>query len=139
MIVFKLKKYSVKHFVFILISIFSLSISGLSQENPKPESSLVNAGKPIPKEVIKATREFRERLLADPFRPAYHFSFPEDNGMPGDPNGAFYHNGRYHLMFLYNSTGKGFVWGHASSADLLHWRPHPDAIVMRVALVGEDL
>jgi beta-fructofuranosidase len=43
--------------------------------------------------VIKATREFRERLLTDPYRPAYHFCFPEDDRRPGDPNGSFYRNG----------------------------------------------
>lgn len=79
--------------------------------------------------VIKATRAFRERLLTDPYRPAYHFSFPEDDGRPGDPNGAFYYNGLYHLMYLYKKTGSGFAWGHVSSPDLIHWRYHPDAIV----------
>ena len=48
--------------------------------------------------------------------------------MPGDPNGAFYHDGRYHLMYLYERRGGGFCWGHISSKDLLHWRHHPDAI-----------
>src|SRR6476620_7468219 len=75
------------------------------------------------------TRLFRERLISDPYRPAYHFAFPEVNGMPGDPNGAFYHDGRYHLMYLYNRVGSGFHWGHVSSTDLLHWRNHPDAIM----------
>ena len=49
-------------------------------------------------------------------------------GQPGDPNGAFYHNGRYHLMYLYNRAGSGFCWGHLSSGDLVHWRHHPDSI-----------
>lgn len=49
-------------------------------------------------------------------------------GMPGDPNGAFYPNGRDHLMYLYNRNGAGFSWGHISSSDLVHWRHHPDAI-----------
>jgi len=70
----------------------------------------------------------RERLLADPYRPGYHFCVPEDMGQPGDPNGAFFANGRYHLMYLYNRTGVGFCWGHISSHDLLHWRHHPDAL-----------
>ena len=38
------------------------------------------------------------------------------------------HNGRYHLMYLYNRSGSGFCWGHISSDDLVHWRHHPDAI-----------
>ena len=86
------------------------------------------AGGPVPDWVVRSTRSLRERLLADPYRPRYHFCVPEDMGMPGDPNGAFYSNGRYHLMYLYNRSGAGFCWGHVSSADLVHWRHHPDAI-----------
>ncbi len=82
----------------------------------------------VPDEVVRSARLLRERFLADPYRPRYHFCVPEDMGMPGDPNGAFYHNGRYHLMYLYNRNGSGFCWGHISSSDLVHWRQHPDAI-----------
>ncbi|MDP2337011.1 MAG: glycoside hydrolase family 32 protein [Bacteroidota bacterium] len=117
-----------KHFLLLLMAFLLLHLSAFSQNNPAPVPALVNPNQDISKEVLKATREFRERLLADPYRPAYHFCFPEDDGRPGDPNGAFYHDGRYHLMFLYNSTGNGFAWGHVSSTDMLHWRFHPDAI-----------
>jgi len=84
--------------------------------------------KPVPKFIIQSTRDFRERLLGDHYRPAFHFCEPEGAGSPGDPNGAFYYNGQYHLMYLYNREGRGFSWGHISSSDLLHWRHHPDAI-----------
>ena len=117
-----------KQFLLLLTAFFLVHLSAVSQEKPAPVPALVNANQDIPKEVIKATREFRERLLADPYRPAYHFCIPEGNGMPGDPNGAFYSKGRYHLMFLYNRSGDGFSWGHVSSKDLLSWRFHPDAI-----------
>ncbi|HLK55569.1 MAG TPA: glycoside hydrolase family 32 protein [Chthonomonadaceae bacterium] len=82
----------------------------------------------ITDEEIQGARQLRERFLADPWRPRYHFCVPEDRGEPGDPNGAFYYAGRYHLMYLYNRSGAGFCWGHISSADLVHWRHHPDAI-----------
>lgn len=86
-------------------------------------------------QAARSTRLFREKLLADPYRPGYHFTLPDDIGMPGDPNGAFFANGRYHLMYLYNRSGREywqkccFCWGHISSSDLIHWRHHPDAIV----------
>ena len=83
---------------------------------------------PVPDAAVRSTRLLRERLLADSRRPRYHFCLPEDMGEPGDPNGAFYYNGRYHLMYLYNRNGSGFCWGHVSSADLVHWRHHADAI-----------
>ena len=87
-----------------------------------------SSASPVPDAVVSSTRLLRERFLADPYRPRYHFCVPEDMGQPGDPNGAFYHDGRYHLMYLYNRTGSGFCWGHISSIDLLHWRHHPDSI-----------
>jgi beta-fructofuranosidase len=83
---------------------------------------------PVPDAAVRSARLLRERLLADPWRPRYHFCVPEDMGEPGDPNGAFYAAGRYHLMYLYNRSGVGFCWGHISSADLVHWQHHPDAI-----------
>ena len=74
-------------------------------------------------------KAFRERLLEDPSRPGYHFTIPEALAQPGDPNGAFFASGRYHLMYLYRHEERGFCWGHMSSTDLLHWRHHPDALV----------
>ena len=75
------------------------------------------------------TRKYRERLLNDPYRPTYHFAIPDDLGQPGDPNGAFYVDGVYHLMYLYRNTNTGGNhWGHISSIDLIHWRHHPDPL-----------
>lgn len=75
----------------------------------------------------RAARLYRERLLGDVWRPGYHFCVPDGDGRPGDPNGCFYAEGRHHLMYLYKRDGN-FCWGHASSADLLHWRHHADAL-----------
>ena len=80
-------------------------------------------------EAIENNRLFREKMLSDPYRPRYHFAIPEGIGMPGDPNGAFYANGRYHLMYLYDCNADKYRWGHMSSVDLLHWRSHPDALM----------
>ncbi len=133
----------------ILTTILStLTIVSLGIVSCQPEATKVpiteelgttwEAGLPVPKTVVRSTRAFRERLLSDPHRPAYHFVIPEDFGSAMDPNGAFYHNGRYHLMYLYRregSGGAGHSWGHVSSADLLHWRHHPDALVPSQELV----
>lgn len=76
-----------------------------------------------------SARAYRELLLADPYRPTYHFAVPDGCAMPGDPNGAFYADGTYHLMYLYrNLETERYQWGHMSSHDLLHWRQHPDAL-----------
>ncbi len=80
-------------------------------------------------EMIKHTREYREKLLQDKYRPAYHFAIPDGDGRPGDVNGTFFADGRYHLMYLYkNYQTNGYHWGHISSGDLLHWRCHQDAL-----------
>ena len=80
-------------------------------------------------DISNIVRQYRHKLLADPYRPGYHFAIPDDDGWPGDSNGAFYADGRYHLMYLYrNTAAKAYHWGHLSSVDLLHWREHPDAL-----------
>ncbi len=81
------------------------------------------------KDLSNATRIYREKLLDDPYRPGYHFAVPDNSGNPGDPNGAFFADGTYHLMYLYYHLEKEkFHWGHISSRDLLHWRHHPDCL-----------
>jgi len=87
--------------------------------------------------VCTVARRLRERIMADEDRPLYHFACIDGKAFPGDPNGAFFAKGRYHLMYLYQDPASGwgrnaisgFRWGHISSSDLLHWRHHPDAIV----------
>jgi len=89
-------------------------------------------------ELVEAQREFRDVLLSDPYRPTYHFVNPEGRGMPFDPNGAIFWNGKYHLCYIYqrddriaqdpDSKRNYDCWGHASSIDLLHWRFHKPAL-----------
>lgn len=74
-----------------------------------------------------ATRQLREKLLKDPYRPTYHLVTPEGLCGPFDPNGAIFWKGRYHLMYIVQ-TEKGHCWAHVSSIDLLHWRYHPLAL-----------
>ncbi len=109
----------------LLFLLFSVHCSSDRQKKVPEKKQQYDA---VPAEMLISTRKLRELLLSDPYRPAYHFCIPEGNGRPGDPNGAFWHNGRYHLMYLYNRAGSGFSWGHISSSDLLNWRNHPDAI-----------
>ena len=89
---------------------------------------------PVPASVMAVSRRLRERIMQDPHRPFYHFACIDGIASPGDSNGAFYSNGRYHLMYLYRKAGiagkdRKFAWGHMESVDLLHWRHLPDSIV----------
>lgn len=63
--------------------------------------------------------------------PRYHFVAPEGSCSPFDPNGALFWRGRYHLFYIFQDPSlprRGHCWGHASSADLVHWQFHPPAL-----------
>jgi len=63
------------------------------------------------------------------FRPQFHYS-PAVNWC-NDPNGLVYNNGVYHLFHQYNPFGNiwgHMSWAHATSKDLIHWKPLPLAI-----------
>ncbi len=110
-------------FDFLLLSFLFLPTSFLFAAENQPWGP----GNPVPREVIESARALRHHMLADPYRPGYHFVPPEDRCMPGDPNGALFYHGRYHLMYLFHD-GKVWGWGHISSKDLVHWRHHPTAL-----------
>ena len=81
-------------------------------------------------DMIDASRQLREIQISDPHRPTYHFINPEGWGMPFDPNGSIYWNGRYHMFYIIHDE-RGHIYGHASSKDLLHWRYHTPALYPR--------
>jgi len=71
----------------------------------------------------------RPNPVSDPQRPRYHF-LPAANWL-NDPNGLIHWKGQYHMFYQYNPNGPfhGTIhWGHAVSADLVHWADLPIAL-----------
>jgi sucrose-6-phosphate hydrolase SacC (GH32 family) len=88
---------------------------------------------------LRAARDLRAKLAADPHRPRYHLMPPD--GFWNDINGTLYWKGRYHVFFLGRQAPAAAtvlagcdterpreIWLHASSADLVHWIHHPPAV-----------
>lgn len=69
-------------------------------------------------------------LYRETHRPQFHFSAQKN--WINDPNGLVYYEGEYHLFFQHNPESvvwNNMTWGHAVSADLVHWKQLEHALL----------
>jgi autotransporter-associated beta strand protein len=78
--------------------------------------------------IVGATNLYSELL-----RPQVHYS--SQRGLINDVNGMIYDHGQYNLYYQHNpysldfgANGAERNWGHAISADMVHWQELPEAI-----------
>jgi beta-fructofuranosidase len=85
------------------------------------------------KSAVAAVRAAIPKAESDPTRPVYHFRPPAQ--WMNDICGAIYYSGYYHAFYQYNPFsgdrwGANYsLWGHARSADLVHWENLPWALL----------
>ena len=60
---------------------------------------------------------------------SYHLAHPAEGVATGDPNGAFYWKGRYHLFYIVGA--ERVSWAHVSSEDMVRWKWHPTTLTPR--------
>jgi fructan beta-fructosidase len=68
-------------------------------------------------------------LYDEASRPQFHIS--QKRGWNNDPNGMFYHDGKYYFFWQSNPAGRNWnnmYWGYATSPDMIHWTEHDRAL-----------
>lgn len=89
----------------------------------------LNAPMPAPLELAQQALRDGLSRVTDDYRPTYHLAPPV--GWMNDPNGVVYFQGEYHVFYQhhpFDAKWGPMYWGHAKSADLVHWQHLPIAL-----------
>ncbi|MGQ3318112.1 glycoside hydrolase family 32 protein [Pseudomonas brassicacearum subsp. neoaurantiaca] len=89
----------------------------------------MNAPMPSPLEHAQQALSEGQSRLIDDYRPDYHLA--PVAGWMNDPNGVVFFRGEYHVFYQhhpFDAKWGPMYWGHAKSADLVHWQHLPLAL-----------
>jgi sucrose-6-phosphate hydrolase SacC (GH32 family) len=96
----------------------------------EPTSAPIAADKSDEQWIAEAVPQSLDVYYHEAWRPQFHFT--SCRYWMNDPNGLVFYEGTYHLFFQQNPRGilapwdmkppTGPCWGHAVSADLVHWK-----------------
>ncbi|WP_417692411.1 glycoside hydrolase family 32 protein [Pseudomonas sp.] len=89
----------------------------------------MNAPMSAPLELAQQALSAGLSRVTDDYRPDYHLAPPA--GWMNDPNGVVYFRGEYHVFYQhhpFDAKWGPMYWGHAKSADLVHWQHLPIAL-----------
>ncbi|MHA6788394.1 glycoside hydrolase family 32 protein [Pseudomonas bijieensis] len=89
----------------------------------------MNAPMPTPLERAQQALSDAQSRVIDDYRPDYHLA--PVAGWMNDPNGVVFFRGEYHVFYQhhpFDAKWGPMYWGHAKSADLVHWQHLPIAL-----------
>lgn len=113
----------------MVLSLYVLIVGLAAASSDSPQSQDHAA---LVQEASLAVDRAAAHAALDPLRPIYHVTAAAR--FINDPNGPVFFNGEYHVFFQhlpYWSESREWtrpMWGHAVSADLVHWRHMPIAL-----------
>ncbi len=116
--------------VLTALAIISIVSSLSAQESPIPNSGSEAGTLNGWTASDKAAAPYLDVGYDQLYRPQFHFT--SRRNWLNDPNGLVYLDGEYHLFFQHNPRGTrwgNMTWGHAVSADMVHWKQLPHAIL----------
>lgn len=100
----------------------------------KPRARAKGKSQTVANSIRQLLAPLAEDTLTGHWRPRYHFTPPY--GRMWQPVTLIEVNGVHHYYYRWQLEGKGMVWGHATSTDLLSWQHQ---LPIQLATAGDSM